>query len=89
LQSNGSDWTTARDLSAISLQYNPAIHGLCKQGIVIENRVDVVDGVRHGYFRLKPLPALPQTAPKTERVTSPQEWLFSEPCHVDPEEVER
>lgn len=52
LQSNGSNWTPAPALAAIALQYCRAIACLRKQGWTIENRVETVHGVRHGYYRL-------------------------------------
>jgi hypothetical protein len=57
LESRGSEWTPAPDLARISLQYGRAIYVLRKRrGIAIENKVEIVDGVRHGFFRLAPSP---------------------------------
>lgn len=83
-------WVSAVELSEISLQYSARVHALRKQGVPIENKIEVVAGVKHGYFRLKPIPAMPQSAPKRARETQPQERLFSEAVRYrDPEEVER
>jgi len=53
LQAAWPNWTRAPALGKISLQYNRAIHSLRhRDGWSIENRLRVVDGVRHGEFRL-------------------------------------
>lgn len=51
-------WVPSPHLSRISLQYNARIFSLRRRGWLIENRVRIVDGVRHGEFRLgsKPIP---------------------------------
>ena len=84
-------WVSARDLSEISLQYCARINGLRKRVFAIENKLEVSDsGRRRGFYRLKPLPAMPRSAPKPIRETEPQERLFSEAVRYrDPEEVER
>ena len=83
-------WVSAVELCEISLQYSARVHSLRKQGVPIENRIEIVDGVKHGYFRLRPIPAMPRSAPKPIRETEPQERLFSEAVRYrDPEEVER
>jgi hypothetical protein len=75
LQSRQPAWTPAPDLSKISLQYCRVIAGLRRRGFVIENKVEIKNGVRHGFYRLvtpapKPLvrqedsqPALFQSLP--------------------------
>jgi hypothetical protein len=86
LQSNGAGWTTARDLSAIALQYSRAIHCLRKRGVKIENRLELHDGIWHGFFRLAPLPEMPSTARQPARrdqsrpdsQTQPQASLFDD-----------
>jgi hypothetical protein len=53
------NWTPAPELAKISLQYNSRIFSLRRQkGWLIENRVCVEDGIRHGEFRLgsRPIP---------------------------------
>jgi hypothetical protein len=47
------EWKSSRDLSAKSLQYSARIFSLRKKGWVIENRLEVCDGKRRGFFRLK------------------------------------
>jgi hypothetical protein len=53
-------WTPSPELAKISLQYNARIFSLRRRkGWLIENRVEIVDGVRHGSFRLgsRPVPS--------------------------------
>jgi hypothetical protein len=58
LESRGAQWTAAPELARISLQYCRAIAALRHgRGIQIENRVEVVKGVRHGFYRLSSKPA--------------------------------
>src|SRR5262249_45702551 len=52
LRSRGLGWTPAPELSRISLQYCRAIATLREQGHRIENRTEIRDGVRHGFYRL-------------------------------------
>jgi hypothetical protein len=52
LQAAFPSWVPAPSLSAISLQYGSRIHALRKKGWQIANKVEVRDGVKHGYFRL-------------------------------------
>jgi hypothetical protein len=53
LQAAWPTWTPAPELARISLQYNARIFSLRrKKGWQIESRVQIVDGVRHGSFRL-------------------------------------
>lgn len=42
----------ALTLSRISLQYNARLFGLRRKGWQIESRVQIVNGLRHGSFRL-------------------------------------
>jgi hypothetical protein len=46
-------WVPAPQLARISLQYCARLYSLRKRGIEIENRVEVRDGVRHGFYRLR------------------------------------
>jgi hypothetical protein len=46
------EWVEAPRLSKISLQYCRVIASLRKKQFVIENRVETVNGVRHGFYRL-------------------------------------
>jgi hypothetical protein len=53
-------WTPAPELSKISLQYGARIFSLRRRrGFLIANRVRIVDGVKHGEFRLgsRPIPS--------------------------------
>jgi hypothetical protein len=54
LVSRGSAWTPAPDLSHISLQYCRVIACLRKRGYHIENRTEINDGVKRGFYRLAP-----------------------------------
>ena len=57
LQAAWPNWVPAPALAKISLQYSARIFSLRrKKGWLIENRVRVVDGVKHGFFRLGPRP---------------------------------
>jgi hypothetical protein len=46
------NWVPSPELAKISLQYGARIHGLRKKGWQISNRIEIVAGVRHGFFRL-------------------------------------
>ena len=72
LESLWPTWTPAPRLSAISLQYCRAIASLRDRGIEIENRLETVDGVRHGFYRLvrKPKP--------TDAISHACELLFGD-----------
>lgn len=52
LQAAWPAWTPAPELAQISLQYGRVIHSLRGEGWLIKNRIRVVDGRRHGEFRL-------------------------------------
>lgn len=54
LEDRGGDgWVPAPELARESLQYCARICCLRKRGLMIENKVEIVDGVRHGFYRLK------------------------------------
>ena len=55
LQAAWPNWTPAPELAKISLQYGRAINKL-RRTWSIENRVRIVDGTRHGEFRLGAAP---------------------------------
>jgi hypothetical protein len=60
LQASWPNWVPAPELAKIALQYCRVIcHLRHKRGWVISNRVEVVDGVRHGFYRLgeRPTPS--------------------------------
>ena len=100
LQAAYPSWTPAPVLSRISLQYNSRVLGLRRKGWQIENRVEVRDGKKHGYFRLATPGSLPN--PKKKRTletaggpksktdwTTPETTLFptnTPACWADPEE---
>jgi hypothetical protein len=46
-------WVPAPELAQISLQYCARLHSLRRQGIDIENKVEIRNGVRHGFYRLR------------------------------------
>jgi hypothetical protein len=48
-------------LAEVSLQYNTRVSELREAGFVIISRVEIHDGVKHGFFRLHQCPS-PQTA---------------------------
>jgi|ERR1700733_9823113 len=54
----GGEWVSARDLSEVSLQYCARLHSirkkLAEEGVfVIENRLEITEGRRRGWYRLK------------------------------------
>jgi hypothetical protein len=55
------EWVSALELSRLSLQYCARLFSLRKRGYVIENRLEVHDGKRRGFYLLKP-PAMGQEA---------------------------
>lgn len=59
LHSAWPNWVPAPELAKISLQYSARIFSLRKKGWQIANRVEMVDGKRHGEFRLgaRPVPS--------------------------------
>lgn len=84
LQAAWPNWTPALDLARISLQYGRAIHSLRRQGWQIENRLRLVDGVRHGEFRLGS-PALPSSKELRQAKAEAGVTLFPDQkgAHVD------
>jgi len=63
LQAAWPNWTPALELARISLQYNARVFSLREKNWQIENKVEVRDGMKHGYFRL----ATPRTFPNPQR----------------------
>jgi hypothetical protein len=59
LQAAWPSWTPAPALSRISLQYGSRVHSLRRKGFQISNKIEIRNGVKHGYFRLgsAPLPS--------------------------------
>jgi hypothetical protein len=56
LQAAWPNWMPAPVLARVSLQYGARIFALRRKGWMIDNRVEIVDGVRHGSFRLGSAP---------------------------------
>ena len=56
LQSAWPNWTPAIALSQISLMYGSRVSELRSEGWLIQNRVRIVNGIRHGEFRFGPRP---------------------------------
>ncbi|HXM22565.1 MAG TPA: helix-turn-helix domain-containing protein [Terriglobales bacterium] len=52
LEERGS-WVSALELARLSLQYCARIFSLRKRGYVIENRLEIHDGQRRGFYRLQ------------------------------------
>jgi hypothetical protein len=52
LKSRGAAWTPAPELSEISLQYCARVCSLRARGVAIENRVEIKNGVKYGFYRL-------------------------------------
>jgi hypothetical protein len=53
LKSRGGAWTPEPELAEISLRYAARLHSLRhEQRIAIENRVEIKDAVKHGFYRL-------------------------------------
>jgi hypothetical protein len=79
LEAARPSWTPAPSLAQISLQYGRAVNSLRRKGWLIENRVRIVDGVRHGEFRLgshlvaAQTPPIPAASTKTTLTSPPGE----------------
>jgi hypothetical protein len=91
LQAAWPNWTPAPELAKISLQYGRAIHSLRRRGWQIANRVRIVDGSKHGEFRLGPSPVACELrarkqppGPATD--TKPQTLFGDVRRYRDPEE---
>ncbi len=59
-------WVPLPDIMACAAQYNARIFEL-RKNFSIENRTEIVDGVRHSWFRLL---SSPTTAPELESATA-------------------
>jgi len=64
-------WVPAPELAAISLQYCARIAGLRRAGYDIENRLEIRDGVRHGFYRVKQQPQFVKPTVTTTPTTPP------------------
>ena len=69
-------WTPAPSLAKISLQYGARVHSLRRKGWLIVNRVRIVDGQRHGEFRLGAVP-VPASKELRQHPTLPAEQTGS------------
>lgn len=69
VEANGA-WVPCYELAALALQYAARVHALRKSGYRIENKVTIVDGRKHGSYRL----ILPEqtTAQATEPPHQPE-----------------
>jgi hypothetical protein len=54
-------WVPAPELAKISLQYSARIFALRKAGWEIANKIEIHNGVKHGFFRLGSTP-IPRSA---------------------------
>src|SRR5438128_11012776 len=63
LQAAWPNWTPALELTRLSHQYNARVFSLRAKNWQLENKVDVCDGMKHGYCRL----ATPRTSPTRRR----------------------
>lgn len=52
LEENNNQWVPSYELAAIALQYNARVYELRKQGYLIQNKVQDVNGQVRGAFRL-------------------------------------
>ena len=73
LQAAFPSWVPALTLSRISLQYNARVFGLRRKGWQIESRVQIVNGVRHGSFRLATPRTFPNPRARAEKNMAPGE----------------
>ena len=71
LQSAWPNWTPAIALSQISLLYGSRVSELRREGWLISNRVRMVNGIRHGEFRLGPRPVPSNAELRRSAGTSP------------------
>jgi hypothetical protein len=49
----GEGWVSALELSAISLQYCARVCGLRQRGIAIESKLEMQNGRRRGFYRIR------------------------------------
>ena len=54
LQECSNQWVPSYELAAIALQYGARVYELRKQGYLIENKAQDINGQTHGAFRLVP-----------------------------------
>ena len=81
LQAAWPNWTPAPDLARIALGYGRAIHSLRhKKGWLITNRIEIVNGKRHGFFRLgsRPVPSSKELRARREPPAAEAATLFGD-----------
>jgi hypothetical protein len=80
LHSAWPSWTPAPVLARVSLQYNARVFSLRRKGWKISNRVTIVDGQRHGEFRLgtAPVPSSKELRPRQEPPAPEAATLFGD-----------
>jgi hypothetical protein len=87
LHASWPNWTPARQLATISLQYASRIHALRKAGILIANRVEHRGGKKYGFYRLgaPPVPSNLERrrANQLEKPAQPAANLFGEDLAPD------
>jgi hypothetical protein len=72
-------WVPAPQLAAISLQYSARILELRRLGFRIANKVEVVNGVKHGSFRLEAgMPSASASRPTAQATADDPESLFGD-----------
>ena len=74
----------APEFARVSLQYSTRVLELWRLGFTIINRVETVNGVKHGFFRLETGPAAVTSmpAPVPAPTTTPQNTLFGDTSAV-------
>ena len=80
LQTQWPQWTSAVQLSRVSLAYTRVIHELRAKTILIANRVEIQPvGSRHGYYRLGPAPTPRSSVLRALKTEAPQQNLIDRP----------
>ena len=72
-------WVPAPQLAQISLQYSARIFSLRKR-FEISNRVEIVNGVRHGFFKLGPHPVPSNRELRAQRRATAEEMPKPQPA---------
>ena len=79
LQAAWPHWVPAPELARIALGYGRAIHSLRrKKGWEIANKVEFVDGKKHGFFRMGPRPVPSNKALRAVKEITASESLFGD-----------
>lgn len=53
-QSNPNKWIPAYELAKIALQYNARLFSLRREGMIIENKTKMVDGIKYSWYKFIP-----------------------------------